>query len=263
MMDPLKRNILELLDKDLEFRYAVAGYLGLSEILKRLGDLTEEQGRLAKEQGRLAEEQSRLTKEQSRLAEEQGRLVKEQTRMWEELRMLREDMVKGFERHDVEIVKLREDFNKMLEAIRSLQEGQMRVERRVDSLESAMISGFSELSKFAGLTFEEFVRKFLTASLRRSGEIPEHAELGRGLVEGEEINLFLEEPLIVGEATGYAESVGEMLKLLRKAEIVKVKYSREPKKIIVILTARRDVVKELRRIAEEKSIELIIGKTVE
>ncbi len=35
-MEPLKRTFLELLEKDLEFRYAVAGYLGLSEVLKRL-----------------------------------------------------------------------------------------------------------------------------------------------------------------------------------------------------------------------------------
>jgi len=32
-----------------------------------------------------------------------------------------------------------------------------------------MISGFGELSRFAGLTFEEFVRRFLTASLRGLG----------------------------------------------------------------------------------------------
>ncbi len=29
-----------------------------------------------------------------------------------------------------------------------------------------MIRGFGDLSKFAGMTFEEFVRRFLTASLR-------------------------------------------------------------------------------------------------
>jgi len=32
----LKEEFLELLEKDREFRYAVAGYLSLSEILKRL-----------------------------------------------------------------------------------------------------------------------------------------------------------------------------------------------------------------------------------
>jgi len=54
----------------------------------------------------------------------------------------------------------------MLEVIKHLQEGQAGLERNIISLESATIS------EFAGLTFEEFVRKFLTASLRKSGEIP-------------------------------------------------------------------------------------------
>jgi len=37
------------------------------------------------------------------------------------------------------------------------------------------------ISGFAGLTSEEFVRKFLTDSLRESGEKSENAELTRGL----------------------------------------------------------------------------------
>jgi hypothetical protein len=145
----------------------------------------------------------------------------------------------------------------------SLEKRMDSLEERMGSLESAMMSGFGELSRFAGLTFEEFVRRFLTERLRRSGEIPEDAELKRGLVDGEEVNLFLENPLIVGEVTGYAESVDDMLKLLRKAELAKAKYSREPRKILVILTAKRDAAKEVRRMAEEKGVELVIGKTVD
>jgi hypothetical protein len=164
----LKAKIFALLREDEEFRYAVAGMLGLDEILRRL------------------------------------------------------------DRHEAELIKiredfnrLREDFNRMLEVIKHLQEGQARLEKRITSLESAMISGFGEISKFAGLTFEEFVRKFLTASLRKSGEIPGDAELTKGFIYGEEINLFLEDPLIAGEATGYAESPDEITKLLRKIELAK------------------------------------------
>lgn len=148
----------------------------------------------------------------------------------EEIAKLRSDMMEGFKRHDEEIAKLREDFNRMLRVIgqiqkeqRKLREGQARLEKRVDSLESAMISGFGEMGKFAGLTFEEFVRKFLSAGLRRSEEIPEGAELVRGFIDGEEINIFLEDPLIVGEATSYAESADEIMKVLRKAEVAKNK----------------------------------------
>jgi len=45
----LKDEFLELLDKDREFRYTVAGYLGLSEVLKRLDRLEEGQNKLWEE----------------------------------------------------------------------------------------------------------------------------------------------------------------------------------------------------------------------
>ena len=75
--DRLKSRILRMLKEDEEFRYAVAGLIGLEEILKRL-DRHEEEIR----------------------------------RIWQEIERLREDMVKGFERHDVEIAKFREDMMK-------------------------------------------------------------------------------------------------------------------------------------------------------
>jgi transcription initiation factor IIE alpha subunit len=62
----------------------------------------------------------------------------------------------------------------------------------------------------------------------------------------------LENPLIVGEVTASVESVDEIMKLLRKAELVKFKRSREPKKIMIALTAKRDVAKEMEKIAEER-----------
>jgi chromosome segregation ATPase len=195
----------------------------------------------------------------------------------EELAKLREDMNAGFKRHDEELAKLREDFNKMLSAIvqiqeeqRKLREGYERLEERVGSLErglkgleGGMLKGFADMSKFAGVNFEDFVRSFLTEFLRRSGEIPEGAEIKKAVIDGEEINIFLEDPLIVGEVTAYADSVNEIMKLLRKAELVRAKYSREPKKIMVALNVKRDVLKEIERIAKERGVELMIGRAVD
>lgn len=48
--------------------------------------------------------------------------------------------------------------------------------------------------------------------------------------------------------------------MLRKAEAARAKYSREPKKILVILTAKKDAAKGMRRIAAEEGVELIIGR---
>jgi hypothetical protein len=52
------------------------------------------------------------------------------------------------------------------------------------------------------------------------------------------------------------------MKLLRKAELVKTKYSKEPKKIMIILIAKKDIAKEIERIAEEKEVRLVIGKII-
>jgi hypothetical protein len=244
----LKRQFLGLLEKDLEFRRAILGMLELEKISEGLKRHDEKFEKLLENLNR-----------------HEAQLVK-----------LREDMMLGFKRHDEilekhaqEIVKLREDFNKMLSVIaqiqeeqRRLREGYERLERGLRSLEGGMLKGFAEMTKFAGITFEEFVRGFLTEALRSSGEIPEGAELRRAVVDGEEINIFFEDPLIVGEVTASAESVDEVMKLLRKAELVKAKYSREPKKMMIALTAKRDVAKEMERIAEERGVKLVIGKVV-
>ena len=49
----LKKEILELLEKDVEFRYAVAGYLGLLELLKRMDKHETELIRLREDLNRL------------------------------------------------------------------------------------------------------------------------------------------------------------------------------------------------------------------
>jgi predicted amidohydrolase len=66
----------------------------------------------------------------------------------------------------------------------------------------------------------------------------------------------------VGGVTAYADSIDEIMKLLRKAELVKSKYSREPRKIMIALNVKRGVAREMERIAEERGVKLIIGKVV-
>ncbi|MCX8176222.1 MAG: hypothetical protein N3E48_03190 [Candidatus Bathyarchaeota archaeon] len=68
-MDSLKKEFLGLLDKDLEFRYAVAGYLGLSEILKRLEKLEEGQTKIWGEIAKTWEEIARLREDFNRAFE--------------------------------------------------------------------------------------------------------------------------------------------------------------------------------------------------
>ena len=298
----LKRQLLELLEKDREFRHAVVGMLKLERVLrvlrrrdKKFEKLLESLNKHEAELVKLREDFNKIGLEIAKLREDMNAGFK---RHDEELARLREDMMLGFKRHDEmlekhaqEMAKLREDFNKMLSAIvqiqeeqrklregyerleermGSLEEGQVRLEERMGSLErglkgleGGMLKVFADMSKFAGVNFEDFVRSFLTEFLRRSGEIPEGAEIKKAVIDGEEINIFLEDPLIVGEVTAYADSVDEIVKLLRKAELVKSKYSREPRKIMVALNVKRGVLKEIERIARERGVELMIGRAVD
>jgi len=118
-MDDLKREFLELLDKDLEFRYAVAGYLGLSEILKRLDTLAEEQVKLREDFNKLREDFNKredfneLRREQVRLREDFNKLSEEQVRLREDFNRLREDFNKMFMAFDVRLSRVEGTLQKL------------------------------------------------------------------------------------------------------------------------------------------------------
>jgi hypothetical protein len=71
----LKDEILDLLERDKEFRYAVAGYLGISEILKRLDGLEENMLRLWEEVRALRKGQEKLWREVKRIRVTTDRLA--------------------------------------------------------------------------------------------------------------------------------------------------------------------------------------------
>jgi len=217
-----KEEFLDLLKKDEEFRYTVLGYLGLDEITRRM-DATQTT--------------------QTKILEELRGIREEQTRIWEEIRALRED------------------FNEILVRVETLEAGHERLERSLEGFRSEMYLGFNSLRKFAGVSLEEFMRVMLSGSFRERGILPAEASLERAVVEGEEINLFYPDPLIVGEVTAYTDSVEEISKLLRKAEAAKRKYGKEPERLLlIVMTAPRHVARQMRRIAKEKNIDLVIGK---
>jgi len=81
----LKRQFLELLEKDKEFRLAVAGYLELSEALKSLESIEKNIEKLWESTNKLWENVNKLWEEVKALREGQNRL-------WEEVRAIRVEM---------------------------------------------------------------------------------------------------------------------------------------------------------------------------
>jgi len=98
-MAELKARLLKLLEEDTEFRYAVAGLIGLNEILRRL---------------------DRHEEELVRIREEQKKIWEEIRKIWEEIKSIREEQK-----------SLREDFRKMLMRVQ-------RIERTLEHISIAI-----------------------------------------------------------------------------------------------------------------------------
>jgi len=150
----LKEKVFKLLKEDEEFRYAVAGLIGLGEILKRLDRHEAELVRLRKDMVEGFRRRDEMFK-----------------KFEEEMARLRRDMMEGFKRHEEEIAKLRKD----------MMEGFKRRDEEMARLRRDMMEGFSVL------------RRHLDALGARWGMLAEEAfrEGLRGVVE-EELGLRVE-----------------------------------------------------------------------
>jgi len=242
--------ILRTVAEDEEFRHALMGALGYSELLSNLEKIWEEIKALR-------EETKGLREEQVKIWQEIEAIKLEQAKTWEEIRAIREETRKIWQ----EIEGIKREQAKIWEEIRDLKEGQRRLEESLEKVWGALFYGFSQFCKFAGVMFEEFVRTLLTDLFRKHGEIPEGVELKRAVIDGEEVDIFLEDPLIVGEVTARAEP-DELEKLLRKARRAEEIYGRRARRILIVETAEAAVARELRRRAREEGVELVIGREV-
>jgi hypothetical protein len=137
--------MLRLLKEDEEFRYAVAGLIGLEEILKRLDRNEQELVRLREDMAKMFE------KHEERFA----RIEEEIGRIWQEIAKLREDMLKGFERHDREIQRLIEETNKLRE---DMIKGFERHDLELAKLREDMTKGFERHDKEIERLTEELTK---------------------------------------------------------------------------------------------------------
>ncbi len=98
-----KLRFLKALEEDAEFRYAVAGLIGLGEVLSELKRLREDFQRHVELEEKRWEENRRLWEENSRRWEE---AYKRFEAIESELRRLREDFNKAYERFDRRLAAL-------------------------------------------------------------------------------------------------------------------------------------------------------------
>jgi predicted nuclease with TOPRIM domain len=238
LAEKLKKEFIELLEKDVEFRYTVAGYLGLSEILKRLD----------RHESHILEILKRL-----------DRLEENQEKLWEEVRALREEQR-----------KLWEGQNKLWEGQNKLWEGQSKLWEEYRRLRDYVKAGFRELGRVLGITFEAHAASFLEVLLEELGYPDARVEKKYLVSDGEvvEIDMFCERPLVVGEVTTHVATKdgarAEIEKLLKRVRLVEERYGRRVMlAVLVVSTATPEAHEELRRLATEHGIRLVFGREIE
>ena len=125
MASDLKKELLELLERDREFRLSVAGLLGYKEILEELKRLREDMHRGFEEHSRRFDENDR------KFNEILERLDRHEAHLTEHDRKFNE-ILERLDRHEEEIKALRKDF--------------LNFQRRMDTFQSRMDS-FEETQK--------------------------------------------------------------------------------------------------------------------
>ncbi|MGC9067625.1 MAG: hypothetical protein ACP5GU_01665 [Thermoprotei archaeon] len=257
MVSSLKKEILELLEKDIEFRYAIAGYLGLTEILKKLDALAEGQNKLWENQNRLWEEIKSLREGQNKLWEEVKALREGQNKLWEEVKSLREGQNRLWENQN----KLWESQQKLWEEVKALREGQNKLWRN-----------FRELGRAVGMTLDHYTAAFLEEYLEREGYPEEKVHISvntKFMINGREIevDIFNRDPLIVGEVTTYIrdenEAKNEVEKLLKKKEAIESIYKRRADMVILaVANIEPHTSNLLKEMAKRENIKLILGREI-
>jgi len=242
-MDALRKEFLELLEKDKEFRYAVAGYLGVLEVLKRLDQIADAQKKLIEGQNKIWAEISKIWDEISKIWREIEKVWKEIESVRGEIKALREEVSKIWEEIRSiwsEVKKLREDFNKMLAEIRSIN---MRLERVEGTLEKITLS------------IEDDARVIIEWSLRGRGIDMRVREL---ILPDLQMNIYgaSDEICIVGEVETRA-GVSTLRELERKFEILRSKYPEYLRRRVILVIYTLQPTYELIEEARKKGVWLL------
>jgi len=251
-MAELKARLLKLLEEDAEFRYAVAGLIGLSEILKRLDRHEEELVRIREEQkkiwerlAKIDEEIAKLWNEVVKLREDTNKLREDMVkgferydqqfiRVWSEIERLREDMIKGFERHDKELTALREEQRKIWEEIARLREDMAKGFERLDRRISALGAKW-------GIESEEAFREDLKGILEKElgfkvekWKVHDDKGVVFGYPSDVEVDVaVVDRKVILIEVSSHVKA-SDVYTFKRKAELYKENTGREADRLIIV-----------------------------
>ncbi|MEM4304036.1 MAG: hypothetical protein QXQ70_09115, partial [Candidatus Caldarchaeum sp.] len=188
----------------------------------------------------------------------QEKLWEGQNKLWEEVRSLREGQN-----------KLWEGQNKLWEEVRSLREGLNKLWESHTRLEKYVRTGFEGLRKALHVTFEDYSRSFTQLLLEELGY--GWREVDRKILVSEgrpvEIDIFCEEPLVVGEATSilgsWEDAEKELAGLEERVRLVSTVYGKSPELMLFCVgRAAEEVVPRLRKVLDAKGVRLVLGAEI-
>jgi hypothetical protein len=265
-----KRRFLKALETDEEFRLAVAGLLGLGEILQELRDLRRRMDRYI----RISERRWREWRETWRkFLEENEKRWEENRKRWEENEKRWEENRKRWEENDKKWQMWYETWRKFLEENeKRWEENRKRWEENEKRWEAQF--SFNRWVRFAlteirdalGGGFEYFAARAVEAVLRERGvECSVRVNVTLPVDGFKEVDLFCPEPLVVGEVSVAVRSVEEaegLLEQLRRASEAGEKLTRRRPylKVLAVEFAPRDVAEFLKARCEGEGVYLILGR---
>jgi hypothetical protein len=227
--------MLRLLKEDEEFRYAVAGLLGLEEILKRLDRNEQELVRLREDMTKMFE------KHEERFA----RIEEEIRRIWQEIERLREDMVKGFERHDREIQRLTEEMNKLRE---DMTKGFELVNRHISAIGARW--GIMAEDAFRG-GLRGILEKEFGVKVERWITIDEEG-LVYGFKSVIEVDIAIKDGKTMLIEISSSVDKSKVAAFLRKAQLYETKTGIKPERLIMVTPyADEDAIEAAREVGVE------------
>lgn len=277
-----KAKILELLKEDEEFRYAVAGLIGMEQILERLDRNEKEMVKLWEEIVKLRED---MNKGFTRYEEQIVKIWGEIARIWEEIVKLREDMNKGFARYEEEIAKLREEMYKgfarhdeqiakIWEEIARLREdmvkGFARHDEELKKLREEMSEGFKSIERRLnalgarwGLMAEESFREGVRALIEREfgWRVERWAKFdSEGVAFGRpamvEIDVALSDGKVILIEIKSHVDVNDVYAFSGKARFYEKVEGRKPDRLIIVTPYAEE---EAVNVAREEKIEVYTG----
>jgi len=258
MFTELKSKIIELLREDIEFRYAVAGLLGLEEILRRLdrhdekfneilGVLREHTAILKEHTARLDEHDRKFDEILAVIREHTARLEEHDKKFNEILGILKEHTAR-LEEHD-------KKFNEILTVLREHTARLEEHDKKFNEIIAEIRGIRKELTEVrsyierTSLTLEEEAWEVIAGRFRRMGV---DVKLSRLILPDMEVNIYgvIGDLCIAGEVSTrvgvrMVESIDEKLTKLkdRYPELLRGRIL----KVIYTMWATEDAVEEARR----------------